>query len=683
MATKNISIEYLGGSVTLSTYNAFSETQKQNYKAFLTSLSGINYSSARWILSEEIYIPSNVTLTIAQNVTLVANGGLFSGTGSIQGNKTKINAGFEQLFEETLLFPIQTRLDWIVGISHPEWFGDSSKTSDCSIKIQKAINLIITSFTDYYDPSNPGLGSYKYGGKIICKPYSNYLIKNTIYLNYGQSFDGGNSSFIYGFSSGDNYMFKLNLTTGGTVAISKTGNLDNFSNVKLINPQKINNAFGIYTAAQFCVYENIYSEYLCQVFKRYSSDYLDQITLRNFTIGWPQKLQNGESLYQIDTGSIGDALLIDNIHTYVDANGNQNLLRINECGGGVIQRIINGSILIKDSKSISLTGLHLEFGNITIENSQVEINGFNILKKKDIPPVIIKRRSVSYENRNVILKNGMFLYDHNKNDYQQEQTDVQIYGAASGIIDINHVYRCLQAPWTSGGSFYGIRINNDFFMKNPAANSISSIITGNGSMSTGIVKNNISYTFPNYVNILNSTIYLGKSTNANDVAFAQANNIIPAGTYQYSSAIIIDKDRNIGFDSYNNISSINVPSSTSNEKILFIRLNFEVNNSDRMVGFYIRIFRKNPNAQIEYVDLPICSTYNFFYDFGQYTNFYEKWKSISNLNTLRPAYCINYQNNGNNVEVTMNEFPTKGSWKKGDIVLYGTNSSILTSDLNL
>lgn len=658
MALKNVTIELRAGGVSASIWAGFSPTEKSNYLASLSGLSSSSYANARWIISSEVYIPSGTTLSIPVNVTLVAYGGVLSGVGNLNGNQTKIEAQFEQLFEDT----INLGGTWNVNMSHPEWFGDGSETVDCSKKIQKAANLIAVGHNDSYVPNYPVSGFFTKGGKIVCKPYSKYLITQTINLSVGHSFDGGNSNFIYGITSTtERFMFKLNLNSSGTSVMLQAGQWDAISNLRLINPKLINKAYGIYCASQICSFENIYSEYLFQTFRRYSTDYLDQITVRNFLVAWPQK-SSDESLYQIDMGYIGDNLFVDNVHTFVKSNastgeqGNELLLKINGCGGGVVQRLINGSIYIANSKSLVVSGLHQEFGNITIENSQVEINGWCHFKKPGVSALKITKRPSSNEQRVVSVKNTMFLYNHRGSVYTPSELDIEVPNIA--VLKLENVTRSAHMPWTEGSSLYGIKINHKSFMLNSANHSLNSLLSGAGIVDASeetMLNDIIAYKVKDSTVIASNGVFASTATDVTTTFFGQT------GTFTYYASIVFDKDRNIGGNYEAFSSSVNVDSQTRCVYIGFWRSFY--------MGMTIRLYRKKSGTStVDYIDIPVCTSHNLFFDLGTCTLFGEAWTTIPDGQKVSVQKCSQYQMVGNNAVVTMASRPTSGKWNKGDII---------------
>ena len=218
-----------------------------------------------------------------------------------------------------------------------------------------------------------------YGGRVVCKPYSLYFITTAINLPLGVSFDGGNSNFVYKIEAGKTnstfsvaamYMFLVNINSDkNDWTVDQRGQSDTISNIRMVNNIFDNNtasaanliyslARGIFSGSQCCVFENIESSNFNQTFQKLASGatnhptvggrYIDNITLRNITINCPLIEYNAStSPYQIDTGYVGDNLMIDNIAIGYDAK-NPRGIKIVACTGGVIQRITNGTIYIRN-----------------------------------------------------------------------------------------------------------------------------------------------------------------------------------------------------------------------------------------------------------------------------------------------------------------------------------------------
>lgn len=670
---KNVVIEFMTSSypngITSSVYNSMSSTVKTQYTNYLRGLSNVStYGNARWNLSYEMFVPANIAVTIPANVCIVANGGLFSGTGILKGERTKIEAGFEQIFDENLMF----QGSWDVNISHPEWFGYSDFNIDATKKIQKAIDLINVEYSDNYTDSKYSgqnysiSGFFLHSGKIVCKPGSKYLITSTIYLKSGHSFDGGRSNFIYGINTSideQRYMFKLNVNSAGDPIIQERTPLDQISNIKITNPKLINNAYGFYCGSQVCTFENIYTEFMFQTFRRHGS-YLDQLTLSNFVVAFPRKspsTEQGNALYQIDMGYVGDNLLLNNIHTFVGntgSNGNEQLIRINCCGGGKIQNVINGSILILNSKSIEMSGIHQEYGNITLTNSQVDINGWNHHKKPNVPALMTSANG--YQQRTSTIRNVMIAYDHKvyytgNNPYSNEE-DFKLNGVST--LQIENVTRHAKQANAEVSSLYGVNINHYSYMLNSANHSLRSIISGAGLNQANeqtVINDFISYSVKN--NSLIEGIYV--SNNSSSVT---GSSFGPAGSYTYYASLVFDISRNIGINKEElKPSAVTITNSTKHVTIQFRRTDYS--------GLTIRLYRKRANdSTIYYIDIPCVTTYNTYYDLGQYALFGETWKVASNATSVQT--CSKYKKVGDNVIVEMNSAPSnKTGWMNGDIIM--------------
>lgn len=731
-ALKTITIQYSGGSVSEGTYNSYTSTQKTSYHNYLLGLNSSTYENAQWKISYEIYIPSGIRLQIPQNVTIVADGGLFSGTGTLASNYTKIKAGFEQIFEDTLNFRRDNGngsvYQWDVKLSHPEWFGVTSVSKEAngdgstyvsnlsgndSVKIQKAIDILCAPYsTDWFNFDN-FTGILFAGGRIVCKPYSLYNIRETIYLPLGVSLDGGDSNFIYDASPGT-YMFKTNLKKDNNPdkwLISERGQMDTISNIKILNPKGIDEAYGIFSASQCCTFKDIQSEHMSQTFKRHY-EYIDNLTLQNFTINFGKKSKDNR--YQIDINYIGDNLLIDNAAFTYEKNVPTNSIYVSACRGGRIQRITNGTIEIRHSQALTLSNIHQEFGCFILENSLIELDGFCHFKKEGVPAIRIKRQSENrdgegWTTRPVTIKNGMILYDgmdydeenkKYKNNFSNE-LDIKL-GWITGAVKIENVFRAPLRGYTEASSLFGIRINNNSFMKNSAANSISSIVNGSSDTSgdainyeetdRGVMLNNyISHEFKQYGTILRHFFPV-----TNNIVLENQRYFTP-GSYYYYACVLVDRERNIGH-SFPDVEQrlIKIEGETASHTILSFYRHY-------YLGLYIRVFRKKQGSnKIYYIDLPAGIAYNDIVDLGEKTEYGDKWIEVNAMlinNTsdvfdtnnnlafsriipqkLLPQTCNNYQKIGTNVIVKMHEAPdlSKGSWEEGDMIYISNQRKYIT-----
>lgn len=603
-------------------------------------------------LSDDVYIPQGETLTLPKNSTLVADGGVIYGEGMLKGNNTKIDSNFRQLFDAAL--SLSDASTWNVTLSQPEWFGDSGPDygTDDAVKIQKAVDLIQS-----ISPTNEII----YGGRVVCKPGSYYVIKQPVELPMGISFDGGNSNFIFdidslsdaeqrGIPSDLYFMFTIN--TRKHVAMRSQG--DTIENIKLTNPYRKPKSAGIYCRSQGCDFQFIYSAHLHQTFRR-AGDYLDNISLKNFVIGFPEKENEGD-YYAIDMGYVGDNLLVDNIATYKEAKGNGNLLKINTCGGGMVQRLTNGNVFIANSSGIVFDSMHQEYGNIVIVNSQIEIRGLNHYKQPGIPAIRIANKSNSYEQRFVTIRNSIIAYNHNWYDFgvAGQQTDIELSNSA--VVKIDNVFRKLKFPDEESSSLYGIAVNSSAFMQFRAPHSIQSIIVGNGTESR-MLNDFISYKLPAH-DFLISEVAQNKGK---DVC---ARNVFPKGTYHYYAALLFDAERNVGHRFLKEGKEIVVSTKVEDDRTKAVRIIFK--HFD-YVGMSVRLYRqKEGEEKLYYVDVPVCTSYNLFFDFGDFCMFGERWKEVEQ--PMPVQQCTKYQYLGDNAIVHLCEAKSSGKWQKGDII---------------
>lgn len=602
-------------------------------------------------ISEDIYLPHEHTLSLPPKITLMPDGGVIRGEGKLVGSHTRISRPFIPLFDPLLPIDLQ-RGGWEVTESSPEWFGYSGEDAqDDSIRLQKAIDFI-----DTYSDTNDLLR----GGTVVCRPGSDYIIQNTLLLPLGISFDGGNSNFIFDIdqctidSLPTDLFFMFAINTVHHIPMRSQG--DYIKNIKLTNLKRKERAGGIYCRSQGCEFSFIYSSHMHQTFRR-AGDYLDNISLRNFVVGWPETDHaNQVNHYAIDMGYIGDNLLVENIATYREVGKNENLLKINTCGGGVIQRLTNGNVLISNSTGIVLDAFHQEYGNITIENSQIHIRGLFHFKKPQVPALVVKNPKGSYNQRFVTISNSIISYDHNLFNYHtgKEEMDIEIQNVAT--LKIEQVFRKAKYPYMESSSLYGIRVNSAAFMRFCASHSIQSTLIGNQNESY-ILNDYITYSLP-----LKGSILQEIALNVGDDIYKE--NRFPQGEYRYHAALLFDKERNVGQRFLQNEKEKYLSIKVEEDNVRAIRLTF---SQVLYAGVCIRLYRQRVGDNTTYyIDLPVCTSFNLFYDFGTYTLFGEPWQEERETSPIQS--CSQYQYLGHNVLVQLSEQRRSGKWQAGDII---------------
>ena len=650
---------------------------------------------------------------LADNITLLFDGGRLIGNGILKGNNIRIEAGVRHILDPRITFSGS----WDVREVYPEWFGNTNmedreaqvayvdreqrkKTAtilyprDCTAMLQAAFDLAYT--------------AYRKGGRVVCRNRHKYGVSKPIKIKRGVSFDGGHSDFIPHYSyvnesmpyvssfapDGDSLKFMFKINVDGTTVIATPGEpmwetylnirMANFPIVKeLAHPYYYGNNFdqtlvaglrGIFNGCGHCSFENINAFGLWQTFSR-TTDYTDMLSIRNVVSGWTKKSPDDGDWYQIDLGSTGDSLKIDNIHIYRNAHRdkqfNDKHLRIKNCKGGLVSRIINGSVLISQSTALLVQSIHQEFGHFEIENSQVEINGMAHYKWPAFPAFKLKKQANNRTsfNRVVTIKNVMIFYNHERVDLGKNffdannpnEYDIKLEDPKEVVI-IENVTRLAQRSYSSASSLFGIRVNHDGFMGNRGCYSIQSKLAGCGGESA-ILNNVVAYSQGVYPQILDQDVYTEK-------AFPVGNKSLPTGTYHYQAVALIDKKRQLGFIPNNfddaEPKSINVAETGKMVGMVF--------SGDTYVGLSIRLYRWRGTskalptaAKIAYIDIPVCTSNNYVYDLGEYVLFGDSWDEDYYEN-IKVQHSASYQEIGDNVHVVTHEKPTSGTWKAGDTI---------------
>ncbi|MEG1999207.1 MAG: hypothetical protein RR015_04260, partial [Bacteroidales bacterium] len=383
---------------------------------------------------------------------------------------------------------------------------------------------------------------------------------------------------------------------------------------------------------------------------------------------------------------LGDALVFE--HNAVHSCPYYALMLSSCYGGSVTANILNGDVMIDHCKGITLTSNHLE-GNpqIQIIGSNVILND-NYMHKRSRPNLLLD--GVSWNEMPVVeLNNHSFIFL----DYGGESAikgvdeyDISIKGDV--ILNINNSYRY----WIGeglGGKMYpcGIQINKAVFDNNGNVveykplnefNHFSQLLSRSCTiMPDSVVLND------SYANNINAQIlYLGVAFD-NGVWYD-----ILGHNYKYKYCIIWDYDRKIVKTDVNgnNLFEINTSPVEAKGSIL-INLNIGASLSRCVMVRFYRIDISANNKTV-YVDVPLCGT-RFMYDNGFSICGY-RWRDYSDAVNGFGAVNLGINSikfRGDNIECWSDNYPTKGNWKKGDVI-YNTGTAsedkmwVIKGDIN-
>lgn len=500
--------------------------------------------------------------------------------------------------------------DKIINVAQFGAIGDG--VTDDTEAIQKAMNYL------------------KDGMTIEFVTSKNYKINSMINIPSKVNVNGNDCKFKYTEEFTDEYTLYY-----GSRTPKQSDYTDNL-NKKLININFINSDTskirnGIYIKDNVNI-EGIYSWGLNKTID-ITNEYLDFVSIKNINIFG----KTGEN-YAINTGYQGDARTIERIHMHKPSLiGIDNMLYIQDgLNCCIVNTVINGNIYIGDSNVI-MNDLHLEFGNITIKNSELKINNGFIWKRPGIKPIIING------NANAELNNIIVNYNDGL-DYQNDDCiDLEIKSPLSNI-HINNCFKNMMGEIISFKCFSGLKTNIPSFNENCNINSIQSIIRDRLATSSLPVKHRTGE-----YSIL-STYYKDPNNKWK----------ISTGEYFYKAIQLFDSVRLIGsINTINELSGTN----TKGESAPYISMNGHANSN-------YRIYRGTSSGNYDkYSDVGIVK--NYLIDNGHIING-TKWndRETGSIDTILNAYSYKANNDFNKtVTITATGIPTVGTWKKGDIIM--------------
>ncbi len=480
----------------------------------------------------------------------------------------------------------------------------------------------------------------KSGQRIEFKPNTKYRITKTINIPCTLEVDGCGCFIMLGADLQGKYAFVIKNNRQNAI-------LDTFlifNEFKNFNIQRYNEQDGVYfngiLLEEQCHVKNIYTWGLDVTIKVSSEIYLDVVTIEGINI-WNQWGTN----YAINTGFMGDCRVVKNIHFFYKTMS-QKILYV---GGGhnnfIVDGVVNGEIYVGSSMG-ELKNLHLEFGNVTFNNSNVTMKDMYIFVPNDKPSIVINGTT------NAIIENCLFNY-YSERDYSDTSNfdDIEIQNISESKIHIKNCFKnMLPKSDAAFRTTNGIRIKNlDDFNKNSLNNSIDSIIKGKKVITTINPSVRTDYQY-NYI----SSIYKDSNFKWNG----------PTSVFYYKCCLVYDEERKIGETWAVNEQNVSL---SLNGAGALIHLSGTPNSN-------LKLYRGTAtNSYNEYAMLAPC-TYKI-YDRGNHVNG-TKWenRTVGEIDTYFSVSIYN-QNQDGTVTVWANTTPTIGTWKKRDRI-YNNNIAV-------
>ena len=675
-----------------------------------------------------------------EDKTLVFQGGKIvrgSKYDTICGDNTRIVAPLCQIFDDD----VEVDGVWAVDRAYPQWFGavaySSVEEAEKGLNADAAINKAI---------------KFKKAGEVFI-PRGVYLIKNTVKMPAGiqlvgevgyrlegddcgttllVKFDGANYK-LYANSdtlSNNNYALAVNVNADGSAweyQYPATGTL--VKNITFENETRVKDMVledgdykekEVLVALRCCLcyggstFDTVIWRNFGQAvyFPKYYSDHKAVVDCTFNCAGYLNYdgINGGDKFYAFDMGWLGDALLFR--HNQINDGDYTKGLRISSCGGGVVSaNVINADVLIENSKGITYSSNHMEYGaKLFIKQSNVTTSNNYFWRGVD-PSVIIW--GSQWNDGSVVTMNGdMFLFYNSKyyKPYEEKgiikdefldkavcEYDVAIDG--STVLNLSNVYR-----YEAGTAFEkmymfgiklahyeedhseeldGIRPENKLIDKGAVDefNRYSYALSQNCSIHAGFcIDSRFSVNYPTtpatFSFMKNGNVRWVKDTNANP------------GLYSYSMQVYWDKDRRILYEKNGESDFVLFSESelielgrtekkeTGEEYVPGALISF--NGFPVQSGAYIRLIRTKHNSgsdevEVEYVDVPVSGS-AILYDNGLSVAGFGWQKTTITSEDAAKIACnsgiIGATFTGKNMTCySTNKDVTGAGWAKGDMIV--------------
>ncbi len=615
---------------------------------------------------------TSTTAIIPANVTLCFFGGILTGSATLTGNRTRIIASPEQIFDANL--PVGGT--WEIEKAFPQWFGAKTypATSSSMVDSAPAINKAILM---------KGAGTV-----FLTRGY--YRINSTIEVKTGITLLGETSSrdrgnnivgtiLMAGSSSLNSY------TDGFMMQINVSGNSWQYDypdpgtivrNIAFYNTwQNVVGLKGIRAAGGFeldtCSWHWV-KQAVSTLFH-----YSDLRKIVNCTFSSAGSMNpSADALYAFDLNSLGDGLIFEHNGMHDTAN-NVKGLHLNMCNGGTINaNIINNDVLIEGCKAIVYEANHMELGaQLDIVDSNVtSLNNF--FWKGARPSMVV--RSAFNGNMPVVKSSGdsFLYYDSSVNEVAAipaatvNEFDVKIGSTISSMFNLEFLqsyrYYVRSGAITLMSPFGLALCKEDGTTPVTEFNDYSYNLSSNGQIMCGYNVMNAAYS--NNLNVPTAYAY-GVDGSTKWLA--------PSGNYYYKYQILWDRTRKIVgnsglFTPYG--SSQPYFSFQQNMGGLLFHLAGVVSNGNQAM---LRLYRGTSTAYTNYVDIPVAGA-TYLYDNGISVCGF-KWKALTSAENITTANTniTSVRYNGLNVECKAPAAPQTGvgTWREGDIVHNTSTSS--------
>ncbi len=427
-------------------------------------------------------------------------------------------------------------------------------------------------------------------------------------------------------------------------------------------------------------FENIYTTKVYTAVRCIDSIYHDHIKVHRVHA----RQRPDQTAYLVHLNALGDNWSIEGISPgYTGSEtGITNGVYIGLCRGGRVDKVINGNHRIVGTKTLTVSQLHQEGGNLTIENANVHIIDSLFFNDEDdnIPIVLENSLSGSNQRYSVSVDNVTFSKTITKNGWAStEVPDIQV---ADVGISLQLGRGCRRTVSISGeiskSQVMGILVENSAGSISDWQN-YSHILTKEGTVVEAAKTDITGHT----INLENN---FGGWASASAATFgsgaAAATFKAATATYYYGIQLLIDPVRLLG-KSADTTAEVSVAATLSGTSLPSLIVSLGSVSSHG--GYILRVYRGTSTGNYDkYIDIPAISVKNLIDDGNALNGFVWRSRSAGGVDTLNnKAWAGPCQWIDNRVTIHgKSGILTAGTWKAGDHCIR-TNSAVDGNNMHL
>ncbi len=433
------------------------------------------------------------------------------------------------------------------------------------------------------------------GGVLVIEP-GNYIVTNSVFLPVNTSIHFKPGAILLPRAGGTftaNAIFLINTQNGTSWDVA----FPNQRGAEVRNMRVLNDANpslvvgGLITGAPVTLY-NVYMSNVHFTAKT-TDNYMDQFRIYG---GYIQNTQGTD--YQIELSAAGESFRMEDVSVYQSSEQKANLCKISNSGNAAIVNCSNGNYLIDTCRSVLISTMHNELGQVLLSNSSATISDSYFFEQGE--PAIVcqsggQRHHVALKNNRHIFMQGLdcVYYDHVEIDSNVALSVDNCYRQYTLVTDLaisetmGIGVRDSSGSLTAWNNYSWLLSERGYIGYGKYVQLDHAITTGTGSFISTV-----------------GTLTLSATAGTWSIA---------SGTYHYQTQLITDKPRMLGRTDAGTIKSI---ATTLGGNGVILPLSY----ASKIRRGFVRLYRgTSASSYTAYVDLPVAAM-SLIYDDGTYCN---------------------------------------------------------------